>query len=133
MLPQVKPVPYRHIPTKQGRYKALPSLPSRSLLLAPSGGGGSTLMQWLILTGFRGLYSRIHIVSPSIHVDSETWDPVRRYIYGEMGTPKEEVCLHEDWDADFVENLLAESLEITHYQKSKRRPPWHTLLSALMI
>ena len=36
--------------------------------------------------------------------------------------------MHEDWDANFVENLLAESLEITQYQKSKGRAPFHQLL-----
>ena len=100
--PAVAPAPYKKVAVKQSKYAELPTLPLRGIVLAPSGGGGSTLMQWLIQTGYRGLFSRIHIISPSTHVDSETWDPVKRYIYGEMGTPKGETCMHEDWDAKFV-------------------------------
>ena len=115
LTPDVKPAPHKKLETRQSKYSELPTLPLRGIVLAPSGGGGSTLLQWFILTGYRGLFERIHVISPSIHVDSETWDPVKKYIYGEMGTPKQEVCLHEDWDAQFVENLLAEAMAITQY------------------
>ena len=128
VAPPVAPAPHKKVAVKQSKYAELPTLPLRGIVLAPSGGGGSTLMQWLILTGYRGLFSRIHVFSPSIHVDSETWDPVKKYIYGEMGTSKEENCMHDDWDAQFVENLLAESLDITEYQKRKGRAPFHCLL-----
>ena len=77
--PPVAPAPHKKVAVKQSKYAELPTLPLRGIVLAPSGGGRSTLMQWLILTGYRGLFSRIHVISPSIHVDSETWDPVKRY------------------------------------------------------
>ena len=124
VAPEVKPAPHKKLESRQSKYSELPTLPLRGIVLAPSGGGGSTLLQWFILTGYRGLFERIHVISPSIYVDSETWDPVKRYIYGEMGTPKGETCLHADWDAQFVENLLVESLEITQDQKRKGR--FHT-------
>ena len=65
--PPVAPAPHKKVAVKQSKYAELPTLPLRGIVLAPSGGGGSTLMQWLILTGYRGLFSRIHIISPSIH------------------------------------------------------------------
>ena len=53
MEPIVTPAPYKKLKTKQSKYEQPPVLPLRGIVLAPSGGGGSTLLQWFILNGHR--------------------------------------------------------------------------------
>ena len=61
----------------------VPRVPMRSLILAPSGGGKTILIQNLIMNIYKGCFNRIFIFSPSINVDY-TWQPVKRYIEEEM-------------------------------------------------
>ena len=77
------------------------STPLRGLLVNPSGGGKTTLMANMILNEdmYKGVFDRIYIFSPTIHLDA-TWEPVKNYIYENLGLDEEKTgpaCL-EDFD-----------------------------------
>ena len=44
----------------------------------PSGSGKSILLQNMILDIYEKCFSRIYIFSPSINVDYQTWEPVKK-------------------------------------------------------
>ena len=68
-IPQIKPVKLKEFETKQSRYKMVGKLPTRSLLVGPSGSGKGILLSNMILDIYKDCFSRIFIFSPSIHVD----------------------------------------------------------------
>ena len=78
-VPIIKPIKLQEFDTKQSKYDMAPRVPFRSLVLAPSGGGKTVLIQNMILDIYRDCFSRIYIFSPSIDVDS-TWLLVKKYI-----------------------------------------------------
>ena len=55
----------------------------RSIVLAPSNSGKTTLLVHLILNVYRNCFNRIYIFSPSINSD-DAWLPVRKYIRTEF-------------------------------------------------
>ena len=50
-----------------------------SMLVGPSGSGKTVLLTKTILDIYKGCFSRVHIWSPSIDIDS-TWKPVKDYV-----------------------------------------------------
>lgn len=78
-VPEIKPIKVRQFESKQSKYEQVGKLPTRSLLLGPSGSGKGILLQNLILNIYRGCFERIFIFSPSIDLD-QTWIPVKKYI-----------------------------------------------------
>ena len=52
-------------------------------------------MQWCILDGYRGAFSRVFVFSPTVHLDKATWGPVKTYVYGEMCVPPDEQCFFD--------------------------------------
>ena len=85
-------------------------------------------MQWSILDGYRGAFARVFIFSPTVHLDKSTWDPVKKYVHGDLGVPRDEVCFFDTWDVDALERILREAEDITEHQRRKGRPPFHTYL-----
>ena len=54
-----------------------------SMILSPSGGGKTVLLQDMILDIYRGCFNRIYIFSPRIDID-HTWRLVKDYIAKEI-------------------------------------------------
>jgi hypothetical protein len=81
--PSIKPIKVPDFESKQSKYEFCAALPTRSLILAPSGGGKTVLLQNMILDIYKGCFSRIYIFSPSIDVD-HTWNPVKDYLKHEL-------------------------------------------------
>ena len=73
MYPGIKPFKVEDFEVEQSKYPQVGSLPMRSLILAPSGGGKTIFIQNVILDIYRNCFSRVYIFSPSINVDA-TWD-----------------------------------------------------------
>ena len=67
--PKIQPMKLQEHTSSQSKYEHAASLPTRSLILAPSGGGKTVLLQNMILDIYRDCFSRIYIFSPSIDVD----------------------------------------------------------------
>ena len=99
--PQIKPIQEKIYENKQSKYKHLAKsgkLPAIGCILAPTTGGKTTLIANLILDVYRGAFERIFVWSPTSKKGLDgTWDAVRKYVYGEMGTPEEEECFFQDF------------------------------------
>ena len=77
--PKIKPIKMDEFTSTQSKYDHCAQLPTRSLILAPSGGGKTVLLQNMILDIYKDCFSRIYIFSPSIDVDM-TWEPVEKVL-----------------------------------------------------
>ena len=77
--PKIRPIKVPEHTSSQSKYEHVPKLPTRSLILAPSGGGKTVLLQNLVLDVYKDCFARIYIFSPSIDVDM-TWKPVKAYL-----------------------------------------------------
>ena len=55
--------------TKQPKYSFMGSLPTRSVMLGPSGTGKTTVICNLLLNHYRGCFEKIYIWSPTMAVD----------------------------------------------------------------
>ena len=85
--PKTLPIKVPEHVSAQSKYEFAAALPTRSLILAPSGGGKTVLLQNMILDIYRDCFSRIYIFSPSIDVDM-TWKPVMEYLRSRMSARK---------------------------------------------
>ena len=103
-IPVVKPERITEYETSQPKYKVMGSLPTRQLIVAPSGSGKTILISSLILDIYRNCFSRIYIFSPSIFVDP-VWKPVMKYIETEMKVQHtdEDPIYFDDPDFDALE------------------------------
>ena len=77
--PKIEPTHVQEYVAKQSKYEVCSKLPTRSVILGPSGSSKTVLLQNMILDVYRDCFSRIFIFSPSIEVD-QTWGPVKKYI-----------------------------------------------------
>ena len=68
-VPTIEPIKPKDYTVKQSKFDVVPRVPMRSLILAPSGGGKTVLIQNLIMNIYKGCFNRIFIFSPSINVD----------------------------------------------------------------
>ena len=82
-IPKIEPIRLKDYTVRQSKYDMVPRVPMRSLILAPSGGGKTILIQNLIMNIYKGCFNRVYIFSPSINVDY-TWQPAKQYIEEEM-------------------------------------------------
>ena len=79
-VPTIKPIKLKEYEVKQSKYNVASKLPIRSIILGPSGSGKSILLQNFILDIYKDCFSRVYIFSPSINVDYQTWEPVKKYL-----------------------------------------------------
>ena len=119
-IPQIKPVKLKEFETKQSRYKMVGKLPTRSLLVGPSGSGKGILLSNMILDIYKDCFSRIFIFSPSIHVD-HTWIPVKEYIRKELKVEdtEEEPIYFSEYDPAQLENIITTQHKIIKYMKDR--------------
>ena len=117
--PQIKPIQMKEYENKQSKYKQCGKLPAIGCILAPTTGGKTTLIANLILDVYRGCFERIYVWSPTSKKGLDgTWDAVRKYIYGEMGTPDDEECFFQDFDGSKVQEILDRSEKIVMHLKN---------------
>lgn len=102
---------------KQSKFSELPELPTRSIIIGPSGSGKSLLLQNLITNGYAGLFERIYIFSPSIDIDS-TWQPVKNYIKNNIKLAKDEQVYFNSYNVADLENIINKQYKVVEYLKS---------------
>ena len=96
----------------------VPRLPANGVLVGPSRTGKTVLLVSMILEQYRGCYSCIYIMSPSVDIDS-AWDPVKDYIREELGVDTDrEQAWWTEWDEDALRRIMEQQKRIT--QQSKR-------------
>ena len=88
-IPTIKPIKLKEYEVKQSKYNVASKLPIRSIILGPSGSGKSILLQNMILDIYKQCFSRVFIFSPSINVDYQTWEPVKKYLDREVNTSED--------------------------------------------
>ena len=118
-IPEIKPIKLTEFQTKQSKYKMVGKLPTRSLLVGPSGSGKGILLSNMILDIYRDCFSRIYIFSPSINVD-HTWLPVKDYIKKELKVEDtEEQIYFPEYDPVALENIITTQHKIIKYMKDR--------------
>ena len=92
--PNLKPIDEITFEFPQSKYEVVPTVPFRALITGPSGSGKSVPLTNMVLDFYKGVFSRIYIWSPSIHVDT-IWNPVKKLIKEGMqiDTDKEKMLL----------------------------------------
>ena len=111
----IKTKSYKHT---QSTYEHVPVLPTRQLILAPSGSGKTVLLVNQLIDVYKDCFEAgIHVFSHSINID-DAWHPVKRYLK-EKGFEPEKYC-HEKYDEDVLREILAEQKAVIGYQKAKK-------------
>ena len=116
-IPIIKPIQTKEYETKQSKYNVVSKLPLRSIVLGPSGSGKSILLQNMILDIYRDCFSRIYIFSPSINVDFQTWDPVKKYIIKNIDNTHDEEFFYDNFDENALSDIINTQRKIIEYQK----------------
>ena len=130
-IPKIEPIELKDYTVKQSKFEVVPKIPMRSLILAPSGGGKTVLIQNLIMNIYKGCFNRIFIFSPSINVDY-TWQPVKKYIQEEMKvfeSDKEKIYF-DKFDVAELSKIIDTQHKIIQYLKKNDRK---SLFSILVI
>jgi len=126
--PYIKPVQHREYECKQSKYEHVPKLPMRSMILSPSGGGKTVLLQNMILDIYRGCFNRIYIFSPSVDID-HTWQPVKDYIAKEIKPNEREKIYFDTYDPVELEAIIDKQHKVINYLKSQG----HTKMFQILI
>ena len=121
--PTVKPIHMKEYTNKQSRYKGIQvsgRLPIRGCLLSPGGGGKTTCLASLITDVYRGAFERVYVFSPTCKPGLDTtWDSVRKYVYGEMGTPEDEECFFSEYDGAKLAEIIDRQEKMVMHLKKK--------------
>jgi hypothetical protein len=126
--PKIKPIALKEYTAKQSKYKQVPQLPSRTILLGPSGSGKGILLQNMILDIYRGCFERIFIFSPSINLD-HSWYPVKKYIEREMKIDtKKEKTYFDEYEPEDLENIISTQRKVIEYMKNKKYKNLYNIL-----
>ena len=93
---------------RQSNSLHLPRLAMRSLFLANSSGGKTTLIANLLLNkrAYRDVFSAIYVFSPSVHHDG-TWGAVKKYVRDELHKKDHAILIIVDDFADTPDILHA--------------------------
>jgi Poxvirus A32 protein len=118
--PKIKPIKLDEYTSSQSKYGHCAKLPTRSLILAPSGGGKTVLLQNMILDIYRDCFSRVYIFSPSIDVDV-TWEPVKDYLAKNLKQDeKKEQYLFDNYDPVQLERIYDTQYKVAQFMKHNK-------------
>ena len=114
----MKPIKVEEFDVEQSKYSQVGSLPMRSLILAPSGGGKTILIQNMKLDIYRNCFSRVYIFSPSINVDA-TWVPVIDYLKKNLKQDsKKEPYLFDRYDEQALKKIIDTQHKLVSHMKA---------------
>ena len=118
--PNIQPIKTAEYTCKQSKYKQLYGLPTRSMLLGPSGVGKSVLLVNMILDIYRGCFEKIYIFSPSIHID-KTWQPVLDYCKKDLKQQedKNNKYYYDEYDPKALQHIIDTQYKIIDYMKKQ--------------
>ena len=130
-VPKIIPPKVQEFSVKQSKYDMVGKLPTRSILVGPSGSGKGVLLSNLILDIYRNCFSRIYISSPSIHVDYN-WLSVKQYISNDIKIQETEddKFYFDSYEPEELEKIIHTQHKITDYMK---RNKYKTLYQILII
>jgi hypothetical protein len=128
-IAEIKPRGAVEFHVKQSKYRnrggIAPELPTRALLVGPSGSGKSVLLQSLVLDVFRtpsgdSCFERIFVWSPSVDVDVGTWGPVREFMKTKLRQDPE-ASMFAEWNARSM-GALREIIAVQTKLATKQKP-----------
>ena len=130
--PNLKPIDEITYEFPQSKYEVVPTVPFRALRTGPSGSGKSVLLTNMVLDFYKGVFSRIYIWSPSIHVDS-IWNPVKKYFKEGMkiDTDKEK-CFFEEFIPEGLEKAIETQRKMTEYSRKHKFKRLYPILLILV-
>jgi stress-induced morphogen len=130
-IPKIEPIKLKDYTVKQSKFDMVPRIPMRSLVLAPSGGGKTILIQNLIMNIYKDCFNRVYIFSPSINVDY-TWQPVKRYMEEELKLFEndKEKFYYDKFDVEALTKIIDTQHKIIQYLKRNGKS---SLFSILVI
>ena len=117
-IPKIKVFDPKEYTIKQSKYKMAAKLPTRSILLAPSGAGKTILLQNFILDIYKNCFDAIYIWSPSINHD-DSWLPVKKYIDKDINKIGDQTYFDE-YNHDDLQNVIETQQQITRYMKQQK-------------
>ena len=80
---------------------------------------------------YKGCFSRVYIFSPSINVDYQTWEPVKKYLNDEVNNgDKDEEYYFDHYDEEGLFNIIDTQKKIIEYQKKHNH---NKLFSVLIV
>jgi carboxylesterase type B len=119
-VPKIKPMKSFEYESQQSSYAHTAKLPTRSLILGPSGGGKTVLLQSMILDIYKNCFSRIYIFSPSIDVDM-TWEPVKKYLSENLRqNEKKEKYLFDSYQPAELEKIIDTQHKVVEFMKHNK-------------
>ena len=127
-VPEIKPNKHIEYECKQSKFEHVPKLPMRAMILSPSGGGKTVLLQNMILDMYRGCFNIIYIFSPSVDID-HTWKPVKDYIAKEIKPHEREKLYCDNYDPVELEAIIDKQHKVINYLKSQG----HTNMFQILI
>ena len=126
--PSIKPIKVPEYDSKQSKYMFSGKLPTRSLILAPSGGGKTVLLQNMILDIYKDCFTRIYIFSPSIDVDY-TWQPVKDYLKHELKQDeRKEKYLFDSYQPAELVKIIQTQHKIIEFMKHNKMKKVYQIL-----
>ena len=128
-IPNIEPIKLKEYEVKQSKYNVVSKLPLRAIILGPSGSGKSILLQNMILDLYDKCFKRIYIFSPSINVDYQTWEPVKKMIEKEIINNDDEQFYFDHYDEEALFNIINTQRKIIEYQKKHN----HNKLFSILI
>ena len=122
-MAKVKPHTARDWKCQQSRFPEAPELPTRMIVVAPSGGGKTTLLVSLALDIYRGCFSRIYVFSPSVHLDDH-WKAVKDYCRDALHVEEPELsqCFHDKFDEGALRRIIARQTAVVKLAKERGLP-----------
>ena len=129
----VKLFPTPEFKVQQPRDPVIPRLPANGVLVGPSRTGKTVLLVSMTLEQYRGCFSRIYIMSPSVDIDS-AWDPVKDYIREELGVDTDrEQAWWTEWDEDALRRIMDQRKRITQQSKRLGMKKLYQVLLGLLV
>lgn len=126
--PVIAPIKHKEYECRQSKYDHVPKLAMRSMILSPSGGGKTVLLQNMILDIYRGCFNRIYVFSPSVDID-HTWQPVKDYIAKEIKPNEHEQIYFDTYDPVELEAIIDKQHKVVNYLESQG----HTKMFQILI
>jgi len=122
---------------EQSPHEHVPTLPTRMLIVAPSGAGKTVPLASLVhdifaTKGGKSVFSRIFIWSPTVNLDA-TWRSVKNFQHQQMRVPEEEKddLYHEDFDEAQLRRVVQRQHAVTELAKKRGLKRLHQILIIL--
>jgi hypothetical protein len=115
-------VPPRGVPKYecvQPKLDVLPRVPLRMIVAGPSGAGKSVFLSAAITDLYKGVFKRVYIFSPNVHVDG-IWHPVKAYIKKVLEVPDDEQVYFDTYDPRALEEIIETQKAVIDLAKRKK-------------